>query len=372
PEPDRRLTRLTHGGPRNGPPYPPALARAPGDTGRGSTTGTHGVLVPRARPATVRGLPRLPAARGPAAVVHERAARSPVARLRRRRALHTPARRHALSRQPGEHGLLHDRQHAPDPRHPARARSRAQPRRPPDRAARCVLLSVHAVGRDGRADVAVAAGPRRRAFQLLPARGGRAGPVVARGSVDGDVGDHRDDRVVGDRVLPRDLSRGASGHPARPLRSGRPRRRRQRSTFLGDHAAAAASRAALRRRDAHHRLLPALRAGLRPHRRRPGRCHADGRAASTRPRSRTSSSSAPRRPWRGSCSPSSWSSRSSSFGCSAVIRNTDVRRRVDGARVVLTAALLALAVLWLLPIVWVVVTSLKTTAEIVKVPPERV
>src|SRR5204862_6306745 len=53
-----------------------------------------------------------------------------------------------------------------------------------------------------------------------------------------------------------------------------------------------------------------------------------------------------------------------------VIRNTDVRRRVDGARVVLTAALLALAVLWLLPIVWVVVTSLKTTADIVKVPPE--
>src|SRR2546426_7495025 len=91
---------------------------------------------------------------------------------------------------------------------------------------------------------------------------------------------------------------------------------------------------------------------------------------STRPRSRTSSSSAPRRPWRGSCSPSSWSSRSSSFGCSAVIRNTDVRRRVDGARVVLPAAFLGLAVSWLLPIVWVVVTSLKTTAEIVKVPPE--
>src|SRR5262249_61665980 len=89
-----------------------------------------------------------------------------------------------------------------------------------------------------------------------------------------------------------------------------------------------------------------------------------------RPRSRTSSSSAPRRPWHGSCSPSSWPSRSSSFGCSAGIRNTDVRRRVDGPQVVLTAALLALAVLWLLPIVWAVVTSLKTPAEIVKVPPE--
>jgi multiple sugar transport system permease protein len=46
------------------------------------------------------------------------------------------------------------------------------------------------------------------------------------------------------------------------------------------------------------------------------------------------------------------------------------RRRVDPATVVLTAALLTLAVIWLLPIVWVLVTSLKLTENIVRLPPE--
>jgi multiple sugar transport system permease protein len=45
-------------------------------------------------------------------------------------------------------------------------------------------------------------------------------------------------------------------------------------------------------------------------------------------------------------------------------------RRVDPATVVLTAALLTLAVIWLLPIVWVLVTSLKLTENIVRLPPE--
>jgi multiple sugar transport system permease protein len=44
--------------------------------------------------------------------------------------------------------------------------------------------------------------------------------------------------------------------------------------------------------------------------------------------------------------------------------------RVDVQRVVLTGALLALAALWLLPAVWVFVTSLKPTADIIRVPPE--
>ena len=44
--------------------------------------------------------------------------------------------------------------------------------------------------------------------------------------------------------------------------------------------------------------------------------------------------------------------------------------RRDTARIALTAALLALAVIWLLPIVWVVVTSLKTTENIIRLPPE--
>ncbi len=44
--------------------------------------------------------------------------------------------------------------------------------------------------------------------------------------------------------------------------------------------------------------------------------------------------------------------------------------RIDLQRLALTGALLALAVLWLLPAVWVLVTSLKPTENIVRVPPE--
>jgi multiple sugar transport system permease protein len=44
--------------------------------------------------------------------------------------------------------------------------------------------------------------------------------------------------------------------------------------------------------------------------------------------------------------------------------------RLDRHGLVLTLALVALGVIWLLPIVWVVVTSLKVTADIVKLPPE--
>jgi multiple sugar transport system permease protein len=44
--------------------------------------------------------------------------------------------------------------------------------------------------------------------------------------------------------------------------------------------------------------------------------------------------------------------------------------RRDAQGLVLTAALGVLAVLWLLPVVWVVVTSLKLPADIIRVPPE--
>jgi multiple sugar transport system permease protein len=47
-------------------------------------------------------------------------------------------------------------------------------------------------------------------------------------------------------------------------------------------------------------------------------------------------------------------------------------RRVDRHAVALTLALGVLAAVWLLPIVWVVVTSFKVTADIVKLPPEWV
>ena len=44
--------------------------------------------------------------------------------------------------------------------------------------------------------------------------------------------------------------------------------------------------------------------------------------------------------------------------------------RIDRQGLILTLALVVLAIIWLLPIVWVVVTSLKVTADIVKLPPE--
>jgi multiple sugar transport system permease protein len=47
-----------------------------------------------------------------------------------------------------------------------------------------------------------------------------------------------------------------------------------------------------------------------------------------------------------------------------------VSRDRDAQGLLLAAALGALAVLWLLPVVWVVVTSLKPTANIIRVPPE--
>src|SRR5262249_337407 len=49
---------------------------------------------------------------------------------------------------------------------------------------------------------------------------------------------------------------------------------------------------------------------------------------------------------------------------------TDAPRRPYRQRLVLTVALLALAGLWLLPVVWGLVTSLKLTENIVRLPPE--
>jgi len=43
---------------------------------------------------------------------------------------------------------------------------------------------------------------------------------------------------------------------------------------------------------------------------------------------------------------------------------------VDPQRLILTAALVALALLWLVPVVWVLVTSLKLSENIVRLPPE--
>ena len=44
--------------------------------------------------------------------------------------------------------------------------------------------------------------------------------------------------------------------------------------------------------------------------------------------------------------------------------------RMEPQRLILTAALVALALLWLVPVVWVLVTSLKLSENIVRLPPE--
>ena len=45
-------------------------------------------------------------------------------------------------------------------------------------------------------------------------------------------------------------------------------------------------------------------------------------------------------------------------------------RRPDTQRLILTVSLVALALLWLVPVVWVLVTSLKLSENIVRLPPE--
>ena len=85
-------------------------------------------------------------------------------RVRRPRQLHAPdsrTRRFHVSL--GQHRLLHGGQHAADPRHPARAGASRSTGPAAHLLRSVVLLSVHAVGGDGRADLAVAARSGRRA-----------------------------------------------------------------------------------------------------------------------------------------------------------------------------------------------------------------
>src|SRR4030095_16856017 len=96
----------------------------------------------------------------------------------------------------------------------------------------------------------------------------------------------------------------------------------------------------------------------------------------TRRPSGASSSSAPPRRWPGCCLPSSWAFRRSSSGSSGGTRSSEVRPTMSSVgaprwrRRALSAALVLLALLWLLPAVWMAVTSLKPTENIVRVPPE--
>src|SRR5437667_228484 len=271
-----------------------------------------------------------------------------------------------------EHGVLHGGQHAADPRRSPRPGARVESRRAAHRAARRVLLPVHALGGDGRSRVALAARSRRGPVQLLPARARRAGALVAGGSGDRHVGDHRHHRVVGDRLLPRDLPGGIAGHPARAVRGGGPRRRRRLAHVPVDHAPAAPSGAPVRRGHPCHRVVPDLRPGLRAHQRRAGRRHANRRAASLRDgvpellpvRRRLRHGLGAVRDHHGLLDPP----------VPAPARTHGVLRvrRPRVQALVLTLALSVLAIVWLLPIVWVFVTSLKLTADIVRLPPEWV
>src|SRR6185503_4794991 len=157
---------------------------------------------------------------------------------------------------------------------------------------------------------------------------------------------------------------------ARSLRGRRTRRRRRLASLLVDHAAAAAAGAALRHRDPRDRLVPALRSGLRADRRRPRRCHPDRRAAPVRGRlpellpvrRRLGHGLGALRDHPRLLHPAVPPA-ARSHGILSV-------RGLDRHGLALTLALGVLALVWLLPIVWVVVTSFKITADIVKLPPE--
>src|SRR4029078_6386691 len=143
---------------------------------------------------------------------------------------------------------------------------------------------------------------------------------------------------------------------------------RRLARLLVDHAAAAAAGAALRHRDPRDRLVPALRSGLRADRRRPRRCHPDRRAApvSGRPpellsvRRRLGHGLGALRDHPRLLHPAVPPA-ARSHGILSV-------RGLARPALALALALGVRALVWLLPIVWVVVTSFKITAEIVKLP----
>ena len=206
------------------------------------------VPVPRARAPAVRRLPRLSAARGPlASFTNARLGRA------RPRGSGSPTTRgcsttRAFTRASGTPRSTRSRARCRSSRCRSCWRCAAQPRRAADRCCAALLLPVHALGGHGRADLALAARPGGRPVQLLPAarsgvpaRSWLADPATAMWAI---IAHHR---LVGDRLLPGDLPGRAAGHPARPLRGGRARRRRRLAQLLGDHAAAAAPGVAVRR-----------------------------------------------------------------------------------------------------------------------------
>src|SRR5262249_31963575 len=250
---------------------------------------------------------------------------------------------------------------------------------PPDAAAQRVLLPVHAVGGHRRAHVALAARSGRRALRLLPPGPRAAGRVAARRPAHRDGADHPHPGRVGHRPLPRDLPGRAPGHPPRAVRGGLPGRRDGVAELPGHHPAAPPAGVALRLRHPHHRLVPDLRAGVRPDPGRPRRRHPHGGPAPVRdgvpellPVRRglghgVGALRADRRLLAAAVPPAP---RSHRVLMAAAAPSERPVRRGTARRAALTGGLLALAVLWLTPAVWVLVTSLKPTPDIVRLPPQ--
>src|SRR5262249_32815790 len=151
--------------------------------------------------------------------------------------------------------------------------------------------------------------------------------------------------------------------------------------------------AAVRSRHARDRIVPDLRAGLHPHRRWPGRRHAHRGPASLRDRlpellplrfghrhglgavhdhPRVLAAAVPPAPrphgvlMGAPTAPASARSRAD--------RSVEATGRAGSAaarrRLIQAAVMFAVAVLWLLPAVWVLVTSLKRAEDIIRMPPE--
>ena len=162
--------------------------------------------------------------------------------------------------------------------------------------------------------------------------------------------------------------------------------------LLVDHPSAASPRLPVRPRHAHHRVVPDLRAGVHSHRRRTGRRHSHGRPASLRDRlpellpvrighrdglgavhHHPGLLAAPVPP-----APRPHGVLMASLRIQGPRRATHPSRATGSRlgraraprRTALAIVMAVVAVLWLLPVLWVFVTSLKLTENIIRVPPE--
>src|SRR5699024_8749305 len=298
--------------------------------------------------------------------------------------------------QPAEHGVVHRALRGPAGDRRARVRGAGE-----HRAARAVVLAavlLHAVPAGLHrglpvlgVDVQPAAGPDQHGAGLV--RHHRAG--VAAGPEPRDARRGRDDRVVDRRVQLPAVPHGAAEHPRPPLRGGGAGRRRALAPAGLDHppAAGAHHRAGARAADARlaegvrpdlpddrrrargrypadpavrlrgrlHRLPPGLRLGhlvhlLLPDHHRLHRVHGDLVPTEREGMTAAANPITPTRP--------------AEAAAAHVATPTPSRRRrkLDPFRVLAFVILAVLALAWLVPVAWAVLTSLKTEAEAAAMP----